>query len=111
MPHTSEYRGPERRTSDRREGDSGPSVSRLVALAALISALVGFGAAWGTTTAKMESKVDAKEQMRIETGQDAKILLITEKLERMVPQMERVDVRVSSLYCRTIPADMREGCR
>lgn len=98
------------------------SVKVLITMAALVSALVGFGIAWGTATAATQSKVDAKDQLRVDATQDqrqatvaaeqnAKLLEMAAQLNYIVPRVERTDDRVSKMYCSSIPARLREGCQ
>jgi hypothetical protein len=102
--------------------DELPSIKALIVISALVSALVGFGIAWGTATAQLSNKVDAKEQLKVDAVQDArqtsvdaeqnaKLREIATKLDYIVPKVDRTDDRVSKIYCSSVPARLKEGCQ
>lgn len=111
MTEENDYEGEERRVWPRRKEDAVSkahlSPAAMVAIATLVSILVSLGAAWATAAAATDKKVDAKEQMRIDAQQDARLDLLSEQMKLV----GRIDARISLIYCASIPKAKRDGCQ
>lgn len=113
------YEGVERRVWPRRKEDvlqeAGPSFKMMLVVASLVAALVGLGTAWGTATAQLahldRTKVDREEQQRTDNELRERLRIAEEKYEQIKPQLDRIELRLSVMYCTSISKNERDGCR
>lgn len=116
--HTTDYNGPDRRGQNpaRRTGDVVANNVKLTAVALGIAmSIFAMGGGWVAARMAIESKVSQQEFDAKNADQDRQRAIIENRqdrledliLKRVIPQLDKMDSRLSAIYCGGKPP----GCQ